>query len=212
MTADNPAVSERVCRRCGLHAGAIKAGVLCDPPYGSSHDLPLMTADNPAVSTVEEQVAEVLVLAVMHHYGYTDEDIAAAEQVHPGRVCREEECFDEETGVSIHGQAWVELGATASVMVEAVLPALTPLIADLNRAAAAEVEADRDHWKAHAEEAGAGFTRVYLDYAGATARLAEYERLIHTSMNDAEFRRRIVQHYESRADAVAGEGTEVGRG
>lgn len=66
-------------------------------------------------------LAEHLTRAVMHHYGYTDDDILAAEQEHPGRVCTED--CETEDGIGRH-PIKDELDRTASIMVEVVIPTL----------------------------------------------------------------------------------------
>ena len=57
---------------------------------------------------------------ILRYYGYTDADIAEAEQVHPGRVCSDD-CYGED-GKTTHPPAYAGLGGTAAMVVEVVLP------------------------------------------------------------------------------------------
>lgn len=74
-------------------------------------------------------LAEDLTLAIMRHYGYTAEDIAAVEAIHPGRVCDEDACYDED-GKTVHSEAWVDLGQTANLMVDVVVPHVERVLAN----------------------------------------------------------------------------------
>lgn len=86
----------------------------------------------------DEQRARDLTYAIMRHYGYTDEDIIAAEATHPGVACGDE-CSNED-GLSKH-PIYDELASTASLMVDVVDPLVARMVADAEQRGRAEVSA-----------------------------------------------------------------------
>lgn len=148
-----------------------------------------MTADNPAARVDLDALTEDLTLAVMAHYGYTPDDIAEAEAVHPGLVCGED-CWDED-GENVHPSAYNDLGVTAALMVDVV----TPLLADR----LAPLLAERDNLSSAL--AAANDKRRILRTAVTAARAERDEA---RAERDAErgFKERYHEQWMLYADAV----------
>lgn len=89
----------------------------------------------------DDEAASDLTLTILRHYGYTDDDIAEAEAVHPGRVCDEDTCWDED-GENIHPSAYNDLYLTATLVVDVVLPWIERRDAARESAAATRARAE----------------------------------------------------------------------
>lgn len=97
---------------------------------------PPVTADHtPERPSAQEGSIRDLTYTIMRFYGYTDDDIAEAEAVHPGRVC-DDDCFGED-GKSVHPGAYDELGGAGSTVVEAIWPWVAAHLADVEARLAA---------------------------------------------------------------------------
>ena len=112
-----------------LHPGRVLAGR--DGHDGGPSDV-LLDVVREVIATrlaevLSDDLAQDLTYATIRHYGYSDDDIADAESVHPGTVCGED-CYDED-GRTIHSAAWTELAQTAPVMVDVVVPHVERIIA-----------------------------------------------------------------------------------